>query len=190
MRSRVSVHEEPTGVVDIARHYIRDVVFGANDGLITTFAVVAGVTGGALSPSAVLIVGAANLFADGLSMGVGNYLAIRSHESALAAQNKPEEESSPIRHGLATVLAFVAAGAVPLAPFLGAVADGHRFAVSIALTFATLFGVGAMRATVTMDRWWMAGLEMLLLGIIVAGAAYGSGAAVAWMLASGSSPVS
>jgi VIT1/CCC1 family predicted Fe2+/Mn2+ transporter len=184
------VHEEPKGVVDIARHYIRDVVYGANDGLITTFAVVAGVTGGALSPSAVLIVGAANLFADGLSMGVGNYLAIRSHESALAAQNKPEEESSPIRHGFATVLAFVAAGAVPLAPFVGVVADGHRFAVSVALTFATLFGVGAMRATVTMDRWWVAGLEMLLLGIIVAGAAYGSGAAVAWMIASGGPPVS
>src|SRR5262245_56077625 len=52
---RVSLHREPTGVVDIARHYIRDIVYGANDGIITTFAVVAGVTGGALSTKAVLI---------------------------------------------------------------------------------------------------------------------------------------
>jgi VIT1/CCC1 family predicted Fe2+/Mn2+ transporter len=58
------------------RHYIRDLIYGANDGVITTFAVVAGVTGGALSARAVLIVGVANLLADGLSMGVGNYLSI------------------------------------------------------------------------------------------------------------------
>jgi VIT1/CCC1 family predicted Fe2+/Mn2+ transporter len=66
-------------------------VYGANDGIITTFAVVAGVTGVALSARAVLIVGVANLPADGLSRGVGNYLSIRAHESALAAESRPEE---------------------------------------------------------------------------------------------------
>src|SRR5688572_2000864 len=86
---RPSVHRVPKGALAIARHYIRDVVYGANDGLITTFAVVAGVTGGGLSPHTMLIIGAANLFADGLSMGVGNYLSIRSNESALAAENRP-----------------------------------------------------------------------------------------------------
>ena len=77
-------------------------VYGANDGVITTFAVVAGVIGGGLSARTMLIIGAANLFADGLSMGVGNYLSIRSNESALAAEGRPEEEASPARHGLAT----------------------------------------------------------------------------------------
>ena len=47
--SRPSIHVEPRGAVAIARHYIRDLVYGANDGIITTFAVVAGVAGGALS---------------------------------------------------------------------------------------------------------------------------------------------
>ena len=84
---RPSLHVEPEGFAATARHYIRDLIYGANDGVITTFAVVAGVTGGALSARAVLIVGVANLLADGLSMGVGNYLSIRSHESALAAEN-------------------------------------------------------------------------------------------------------
>ena len=115
---RVSVHREPTGVIDIARHYIRDVIYGANDGIITTFAVVAGVAGGALSPKAVLIIGTANLLADGLSMGVGNYLSIRSHESARAAQGLPEEEAAPGRHGTATFVAFAIAGALPLAPYV------------------------------------------------------------------------
>jgi VIT1/CCC1 family predicted Fe2+/Mn2+ transporter len=73
---RPSLHVEPEGFVATTRHYIRDLMYGANDGVITTFAVVAGVTGGALSARAVLIVGVANLLADGLSMGVGNYLSI------------------------------------------------------------------------------------------------------------------
>jgi vacuolar iron transporter family protein len=179
---RRSNHREPQGLVAIARHYIRDVVYGANDGVITTFAVVAGVTGGGLSPRAMLVIGAANLLADGLSMGVGNYLSIRSAESALAAQSLPEEEASPARHGLATTLAFIAAGAVPLAPFAaGMAADG--VAASVVLTFATLFAVGALRAVVTVDRWWRAGAEMLLLGAAVAAVAYGSGASVARLLA-------
>ena len=162
----------------VARHYIRDVVYGANDGLITTFAVVAGVTGGGLSPRAMLIIGAANLFADGLSMGVGNYLGIRSNESALAAQDRPEEEASPARHGLATLLAFVVAGAVPLAPYALGI-TGPTLTWSVVLTFTTLFTVGALRALVTVDRWWIAGLEMLGLGAAVAVLAYGSGAVVA-----------
>jgi VIT1/CCC1 family predicted Fe2+/Mn2+ transporter len=179
---RASVHREPIGAVAIARHYIRDLIYGANDGIITTFAVVAGVTGGALSPRAVLIVGVANLIADGLSMGVGNYLSIRSDESARAAQNLPEQEAAPVRHGLATAFAFAAAGAVPLIPYVIGASAGVRFAASVTLTFGALFVVGALRSLVTIDRWWTAGLEMLLLGALVAGAAYGSGAFVSWLV--------
>jgi VIT1/CCC1 family predicted Fe2+/Mn2+ transporter len=179
---RVSLHREPTGVVDTARHYIRDIVYGANDGIITTFAVVAGVTGGALSPKTVLIVGAANLFADGLSMGVGNYLSIRSHESARAAQDLPEEEAAPARHGMATFLAFAVAGTLPLLPFGFDASADLRFSLSMLITGVALFVVGSLRSLVTVDRWITAGLEMLLLGALVAGAAYGSGAFVAWVL--------
>ena len=182
---RATLHREPVGAVDIARHYIRDIIYGANDGIITTFAVVAGVTGGALSPTAVLIVGTANLFADGLSMGVGNYLSIRSHESARAAQNLPEEEAAPARHGAATFLAFAIAGTLPLLPYAFGAGPQERFGISVALTFAALFVIGALRALVTIDRWWIAGLEMLLLGALVAGAAYGSGALVAWLAVAG-----
>ena len=72
-RSRGSLHVEPLTPLGIAQHYIRDLVYGTNDGIITTFAVVAGVTGGTLAPVTVLVLGVANLLADGLSMGVGNY---------------------------------------------------------------------------------------------------------------------
>jgi VIT1/CCC1 family predicted Fe2+/Mn2+ transporter len=160
---------------------MRDLVYGANDGIITTFAVVAGVEGGALSSSAVLIVGAANLAADGLSMGVGNYLAIRANESARLAENLAEEEASPARHGLATLLAFVVAGALPLLPYALALPTGREIS-SVALAMAGLFGVGAIRTTVTTGSWWKVGLEGLTLGMVVAAAAFGAGALVASIL--------
>jgi VIT1/CCC1 family predicted Fe2+/Mn2+ transporter len=177
--ARPSIHVEPHDVVGLARHYIRDLVYGANDGIITTFAVVAGVAGGALSSRAVLIVGVANLVADGLSMAVGNFLSIRAHESARAAADLPEEESRPARHGTATFMAFVGAGVVPLVPYAWPPLRAEAFAWSVGATFAILFAVGALRATVTLDRWWVAGLEMLALGIVVAAAAYGAGAVIA-----------
>ncbi|HVH28285.1 MAG TPA: VIT1/CCC1 transporter family protein [Vicinamibacterales bacterium] len=181
--ARASVHVEPHDVVGIARHYIRDLVYGANDGIVTTFAVVAGVAGGELSHRVVLIVGAANLVADGLSMAVGNFASIRANESARAMDDLPEEESNPWRHAGATFLAFVAAGSVPLVPYIVPTGGADAFRWSIAATLASLFAVGALRATVTIERWWAAGLEMLTLGALVAAAAYAAGATIAALVA-------
>lgn len=58
--------------------YLPEMVYGAIDGIVTTFAVVAGAAGAHLSIQIVLILGMANLIADGLSMSVGAYLAKRS----------------------------------------------------------------------------------------------------------------
>lgn len=175
---RPSLHVEPRGALATARHYIRDLVYGANDGVITTFAVVAGVTGGALTPLAVLVVGAANLAADGVAMGVGNLLSIRAHEKAREADGLPEEEAYPWKHGVATLIAFVVAGAIPLLPYILAESARVQFRWSTISTAASLFTVGIARAVVTRDRWWTSGLEMLLLGGLVAVAAYGAGALV------------
>lgn len=179
---RDSTHVEPRTALGVAQHYIRDLVYGANDGVITTFAVVAGVTGGTLEPIAVLVLGVANLLADGLSMGVGNYLGIRSDERVREAQRLPEQEAFPVRHGLATFVAFVVAGAVPLVPYLFSALAANQFAWSTCLSLAVLFIVGAARAGVGTGRWWTSGLEMLGLGVIVGLAAYGAGAVVSGIL--------
>ena len=181
---RDSLHVVPRGPRATAQHYIRDLVYGANDGIITTFAVVAGVAGGALSTRAVLIVGAANLLADGLSMGVGNYLGIRAEEGSRALQGLPEAEASPVKHGLATFLAFLVAGAVPLTPYLVANSSASRLSVSIVLTLSALFGIGAARSVFSQESWWITGLEMLGLGVVVAVVAFAAGAIAGSLAAS------
>ncbi|MCL7453370.1 MAG: VIT1/CCC1 transporter family protein [Anaerolineae bacterium] len=61
-----------------SHQYIGDMVYGGLDGIITTFAVVSGVAGASLGSGIVLILGLANLFADGLSMATGAYLSSKS----------------------------------------------------------------------------------------------------------------
>lgn len=60
--------------------YLRDFIYGAIDGTVTTFAVVAGATGASLGATVVVIMGLANLLADGLSMAVSNYLGTRAEQ--------------------------------------------------------------------------------------------------------------
>jgi VIT1/CCC1 family predicted Fe2+/Mn2+ transporter len=63
------------------RHsYLRDLVYGAIDGTVTTFAVVAGVIGANLDTGIVLVLGVANLLADGFSMAVSNFLGTRAEQ--------------------------------------------------------------------------------------------------------------
>lgn len=73
-----------------AGKYIGNFIYGANDGVITTFAVVAGATGASLPSSVVIILGFANLLADGISMGASNYLGEKSEIDYAHAQRQKE----------------------------------------------------------------------------------------------------
>ena len=73
--------------------YLSDFAYGGIDGSVTTFAIVAGVTGASLSPTIVLILGFANLFADGFSMAISNYLSTKSKKEYADKIRKSEEHS-------------------------------------------------------------------------------------------------
>lgn len=212
-----------------AGEYIGDIVYGANDGIITTFAIVAGVAGAALSSIIVLILGVANLLADGFSMAAGNYLARKSEQEyrtterqreeweidKLPAEEKQEikkiyqakgftgadleravtiittnrkiwvdemmigelkimesEDGHPAKNALATFLAFVIAGSIPLIPYIFLGENKNTFTWAIAATALTLFVIGGLRILITGKRWWLAGFEMLGVGAIAASVAY------------------
>ena len=80
--------------------YLRDFVYGAIDGAVTTFAVVAGAAGAGLADSVVVIMGVANLLADGFSMAVSNYLGARAErEQRELARSREEEHVSLFPEG-------------------------------------------------------------------------------------------
>lgn len=167
-------HPQLTTVEARVRHYLGDLIYGANDGIITTFAIVAGVAGAQLEPVIVVILGVANLIADGFSMAASNFLAIRSTSDVERMERRAVSEPFAAKHGAATFVAFVTAGAVPLLAFLLPI-TADRFLLATLLTLVTLFAVGAGRSLVTPGRWWRNGTEMLLVGALAAGVAYGIG---------------
>ena len=212
--------------------YVGDLVLGALDGSVTTFAVVAAATGAAQPASVVLIIGIANLFASGVSMALGNYLGTKSEEEFREKHRRREEyeterfpelekeevrkifvdkgfqgedleraveiitsnkqiwvetmmrdelrispeKRSPWLSGLVMLIAFVLAGSVPLLPYLISLFEPSfrplALSSSVVMTFAAIFVVGTARSLVTGRRWWIAGMEMAVIGVIASLIAY------------------
>ncbi len=206
--------------------YLADFVYGGIDGAITTFAIVAGVVGASLSSGVILILGLANLLADGFSMAASNYSGTKTvtdnidrlrpmEQRHVETDPKGEREEvrqilerkglsgdalesgvrsitsdqdswidfmlveeygmpvtkpEPGKAGLATFVAFLLCGSVPLLPFLAEIPN--PFVVAMAMTGVVFFLIGAMKSHWATVRWWRSGLETFFIGGIAAALAY------------------
>lgn len=163
--------------------YLRAAVYGANDGLVTTFAVVAGAAGAGLPAYVVIILGGSNVLADGLSMGLGDFLGERSERKL----DPSEATEFPVWHtGVITFGFFLVAGLLPLLPYFWSIACGEcltlelsqYFPLSATVTAVSMFAIGSLRSLVTRDSWLKNGLEMLGVGAVAASVAYLAGAVI------------
>lgn len=73
------------------QRYLKDMIFGAIDGSITTFAIVSGVSGAGLSTGVIIVLGMANLLADGFSMAASNFLGTRAENEFRKTMREREE---------------------------------------------------------------------------------------------------
>lgn len=212
--------------------YLGEFVYGSIDGVVTTFAIVAGAAGAGLTAKIILVLGFANLVADGFSMSVGAYLSSKS-EKALYDKKRTDvmnevegertgdkdmihriyhhrgfsgklldevaeviskdkrhfvdvvmaeeyemlpEKKPPFSIGLATYIAFILAGLVPLLAYtVDAIFNleiNNLFALSMALTVIAFIGIGCLKSQITQSSKWRAIGETLMLGVLAAGFAY------------------
>lgn len=164
--------------------YLKSGVLGACDGIVTTFAVVAGVAGAGLPSSVIVVLGLSNMVADGLSMSVGDYLGERS-EYQLIKQNTGKNAPRKLwKSGVVTFLAFNLAAVMPLFPYILSpllgieIPSDLQFPLSIVATMIALFVAGSLRSLILKTSWIRNGLEMLAVGSVAALAAYVLGSLV------------
>jgi VIT1/CCC1 family predicted Fe2+/Mn2+ transporter len=155
--------------------YLKSAVYGANDGMITTFAVVAGAAGAGLPSTVVIILGASNIVADGLSMALGDFLGERSERRL--SRKMPDNDVPAWHTGFITFLFFLLAGSIPLLPFFatffGWIASPlTMFMLSGMATAIAMFVMGSLRTIVTKGSWIRNGLEMFFIGAAAATVAY------------------
>lgn len=148
--------------------YLPEFVYGGIDGTVTTFAVVSGAVGASLSSSIILILGFANLFADGLSMAVSSYLSSKSDRELNKKKNYTKK---PIRAATVTFLSFVFVGFIPLLFFVLSLFNSNllsnAFLFSSILTGIAFLFVGSVKGFITKRYWVKSGLETLVIGAVV-----------------------
>lgn len=216
--------------------YLKEIVFGGTDGIVTTFAVVAGFSGAQATIGGspiplfiVLLFGFANLTADAASMGIGNFLSVRANQDLyrkeadkerhevdnhsemeqaetvviltkkgfnkqdaqtitnLYAKNKPywvefmmRDElniqnplsDNPFFTGLATTIAFMFFGLIPLIPYIITPGTRDLFQLSTIFTGTSLLLLGLLRYKVTRHSLARGVGETVLLGGLSATIAY------------------
>jgi VIT1/CCC1 family predicted Fe2+/Mn2+ transporter len=160
----------------LERKYLPEFVYGGMDGAITTFAVVSGVIGASLSSAIVLILGFANLFADGFSMAISDYLSIRSRNDLI---KRPEKNA--MKSAIATFFSFLIIGFIPLFSFVIAagtqnpVLTENQFKYSIILTGLALITVGWFKGEVTGKHKIKSAIQTFLIGGVAALLAFFAG---------------
>ena len=160
------------------RKYLGDFVYGGTDGAVTTFAVVAGVVGASLSSVIVLILGFANLFADGFSMAISNYLSTKS-ENEVYLRQKHKHYKNPKKTAIVTFFSFLIVGFIPLFSFViahySSFINENKFFISFILTALALAVVGAVKGKVVGKHFVKSSLETLVIGSVAAFLAFLAG---------------
>lgn len=144
-------------------------VLGASDGIITTFAIIAGSAGASLTSKVIIILGLAKLFADAISMASGVYLGMRSEVDYQGARGDIHRHFL-LKHSLLTFVSFVTTGALPLAPYV--LRFDRSLELSILIVFLELFTVGCLKTLGTRRKLVMGGIEMFAVGGSAALVAY------------------
>lgn len=150
---------------------LRDLVYGAIDGAVTTFAIVAGVAGAGLSPFVIVALGLANVLADGFSMAAGNYSATKAERDNRARLREVEERHIRLypdgeRAELRAILAQKGLSGETLEEAVTQIAHNRRIWIDTMLEGE--YGIGAVEehpiraALVTFGAFLVAGTVPLL----------------------------
>lgn len=140
--------------------YFRSIMFGLQDGLVSTTGVVVGISVGVSSQAVIILVAFVTVFVEASSMAAGQY----SSEKAVHQMNRSGKHKDLLALGaILMFFSYLAAGAVPIMPFLLFPPDAARM-ISIFAALGGLFAIGFIKGKIVRGEALKSALEMFLIG--------------------------
>lgn len=167
--TRTITPQPPISVKDVSRtvittepnvNYLRPVILGSIDGIITSFVIIAGGFAGNVDSDSILVIGFSSLIADAFSMGTGEYLSSRTENTSARSVLK----------GIACFTSFILMGSIPLLTFMLFAAG--RMLASIAAYIICLILIATGQACILKKNVFTTTVEVMSLGCLAGGIAY------------------
>ncbi len=140
---------------------MRNFIFGAEDSLVSTVGLLAGITVGGVERSSIILTGIVLIFVEAFSMGVGSFLSESEAEEYLEG-TKPKSDYS-FTAGLVMFLSYVVMGMVPLWPYM-AMDTQNALICSLISSLIALFVLGIVSAKILHIRQFRSAIRMLVVG--------------------------
>lgn len=168
---------------------IREVIFGLEDGLVSTLGVITGIAEGTQDRFVIILSGIVVIAVESLSMAAGTYLSNKSEQEARVSgiakrtfyrivHREENGGKNPARDAAVMGVAYLLAGAVPVVPYL-VFSPGNAIGVSVVATILTLFLIGVGKGKVTNTNPVRSGLEMAIVSLSAAALGFTIGKAAA-----------
>ena len=139
--------------------YLRSVIFGCEDGLVSTTGSVIGIAVGAGDKSIVVLAGLVVIAVEAISMGAGEFLS----ERAVHQLEPHKHHDSPAKGGVLMFVSYIGAGLIPVLPYLLFSLTPAIF-MSLGLALISLFLLGYVKGKLIGVASWRSGAEILVVG--------------------------
>lgn len=146
--------------------YVRNFIFGAEDSLVSTVGLLAGIASAGMAQKEIIVSGTVLIFVEAFSMSVGSFLSERTTEESFSDYKK--QDSNSLWAAIIMFFSYFVFGLVPLFPYFAFSVD-RAFWWSIAASLIFLFVLGFISAKVLKTKIFRNGLRMMLIGGIAIG---------------------
>lgn len=141
--------------------YLRNIIFGIADSLVSTVGLLAGIDASGTSRQIVILTGVVYAFVEAFSMAVGSFLSERSAEEYEV--RREVSDGGPFTAGAAMFVSFLLASFIPIVPYL-LFGTAEALWLSIIFSIAALFIVGVISAKIVRVNVLKYSVDMALLG--------------------------
>ena len=167
--------DETKNPLGAAGPFIRDIVFGVHDALLTNIGIVTGFVAALQDTRLIILTVVIDVVISAFAMSFGTYLSRTSESDYLKGQLTDEDHQSvenvlanPVTAAVVMWITYVLTGMIPLLPFLFNLSATEALRVAIILSLLVFFGVGAFKGYATATSPWRGGLQFLAFGSVAA----------------------